>query len=579
MDIRRTILWMIFSFSLLLLWNNWQVYQGQPSLFSLTPPAAEKAKTASAPTPAPHPSGSTTVPAGAAQNAPGGVGAPAALAAGQKVHVKTDVFDLTFDTLGAQLVQADLLGYRNQEATTGILPWFKGLMGKAPPKDAHGAMYLLNDQPGDMYVAQTGLVGAPAGATYPTHLTPFTLVGSGPVVKGNTTEVSFEATSDQVRVVKTFILTQGSYDIRVRNDIYNLGDQPIDPSLYLQLTRDGHEPSNTTGFYSTFTGAAVYSAEDKFQKVKFDEITKGKASYITQADNGWIGIVQHYFASAWVPKQGVVRTNQALALPDGLFAVRSIEAVGSIAPGAQKSVESQLWVGPQDQLAMSAVAPGLDVVVDYGWVTIIAKPMFKFMIWLHSLVGNWGWTIVLLTLLIKLVFYPLSAASYRSMAKMKLVSPRMQHLKEKFGDDKAKLNAAMMEMYRTEKINPLGGCLPMVVQIPVFIALYWVLLGSVEMRGAPWILWIHDLSVADPWFILPAFMMLTMFLQIKLNPTPPDPTQAKIMMIMPLVFGGMMFLFPAGLVLYWCVNNTVSIIQQRVIMHRLDREKAASASS
>ncbi|MGB6008400.1 membrane protein insertase YidC [Castellaniella sp.] len=577
MDIRRTILWMIFSFSLLLLWNNWQVYQGQPSLFSLTPPAAETAKTADKAAP----TDSKDVPSAAAQGAAGQTTVPSSDAApvGQPVHVKTGVYDLTFDTLGAQLVRAELLDYKNQEATTGIIPWFKGLMGHKPPQDAGDAMFLLNDQPGDMYVAQTGLVGAPQGQSYPTHLTPFALVGDGPVVKGDTTEVSFEATAGQVRVVKTFILSHNGYDIRVRNDITNLGDQPVDPSLYLQLTRDGHEPSNTTGFYSTFTGPVVYSAEDKFQKVKFDEITKNKASYIRQADNGWVGMVQHYFATAWVPQQGVVRTNQALALPGNLFAIRTIESVGAIAPGASKSVESQLWVGPQDQRAMSTVAPGLDLVVDYGWVTIIAKPMFKFMIWLHGLVGNWGWTIVLLTLLIKLVFYPLSAASYRSMAKMKLVAPRMKHLKEKFGDDKAKLNAAMMEMYRTEKINPLGGCLPMVVQIPVFIALYWVLLGSVEMRGAPWLLWIHDLSVSDPWFILPAFMMLTMFLQIKLNPTPPDPMQARIMMIMPLVFGGMMFLFPAGLVLYWCVNNTVSIIQQRVIMNRLDREKAASASS
>ncbi len=225
---------------------------------------------------------------------------------------------------------------------------------------------------------------------------------------------------------------------------------------------------------------------------------------------------------------------------------------------------------------MSDLAPGLDLVVDYGFLTIISKPLFKLMTWLHAALGNWGWTIVALTLLIKLVFYPLSAASYRSMAKMKQVTPRLQALREKFGGDKAKLNAAMMEMYRTEKINPLGGCLPMVVQIPVFIALYWVLLGSVEMRGAPWILWIHDLSVRDPWFILPAFMMATMFLQIKLNPTPPDPTQAKIMMVMPLVFGGMMFFFPAGLVLYWCVNNAVSIAQQRYIMYRLDKETVAA---
>ncbi|WP_103035456.1 membrane protein insertase YidC [Castellaniella caeni] len=578
MDIRRTILWMIFSFSLLLLWNNWQVYQGQPSLFSLTPPAATEKAAPSTAAAADHAAPANVPAVGQAQGA-SQAPAAAAPAQGEMVHVKTGVYDLTFDTLGAQLVRAELLDYKNQDATTGILPWFKRLMGKQPPPDAGSAMYLLNDQPGDMYVAQTGLVGAPAGSGYPTHLTPFTVVGAGPVVKGDTTEIAFEATAGDVRVVKTFVLSHDGYDIQVRNDITNLGDQAINPSVYLQLTRDGHEPVNTTGFYSTFTGAAVYSQEDKFQKVKFDEITKNKASYIQQADNGWVGMVQHYFASAWVPKQGVVRTNQALALPDGLFAIRTIEPVGSIAPGASKSVDAQLWVGPQDQRAMSKVAPGLDLVVDYGWVTIIAKPMFKFMIWLHGLVGNWGWTIVLLTLLIKLVFYPLSAASYRSMAKMKLVTPRMQHLKEKFGDDKAKLNAAMMEMYRTEKINPLGGCLPMVVQIPVFIALYWVLLGSVEMRGAPWIFWIHDLSVSDPWFILPAFMMLTMFLQIKLNPTPPDPTQAKIMMIMPLVFGGMMFLFPAGLVLYWCVNNTVSIVQQRVIMHRLDQEKAAAASS
>ena len=553
MDIRRTILWVIFSFSLLLLWNNWQVHQGQPSLFSMTPPATEPAKTAAATDSTPagvpaaesHPGTPTTVP-----------GTPADTE-GQKVHVKTDVYDLTFDTIGAQLVQANLVKYRS-------------LSGDDSP------MYLLNDQPGEMYVAQTGVVGAPQGSGYPTHLTPFSLVTPEPVVKGDTTEISFEATAGQVKVVKTFIVPNDGYDIRVRHDIVNQGDQPIDPSLYLQLTRDGNDPPNTSGFYSTFTGVAVYSEDDKFQKVKFDDIAKGKGTYAKQADNGWVGIVQHYFATAWVPPQGTARTNQALRLADNLYAIRTIEQVGTIAPGAQRSVESSLWVGPQDQKAMSAVAPGLELVVDYGWVTIIAKPMFKFMTWLHTIVGNWGWTIVLLTLLIKAIFYPLSAASYRSMAKMKLVAPRLQHLKEKFGDDKAKLNAAMMEMYRTEKINPLGGCLPMVVQIPVFIALYWVLLGSVEMRGAPWILWIQDLSIRDPWFILPAIMMGTMFLQIKLNPTPPDPTQAKIMMIMPLVFGGMMFFFPAGLVLYWCVNNSVSIAQQRFIMHKLAQETAAA---
>ncbi|HWL29791.1 MAG TPA: membrane protein insertase YidC, partial [Burkholderiaceae bacterium] len=380
-----------------------------------------------------------------------------------------------------------------------------------------------------------------------------------------------------VKVVKTYTLNEDEYAIRVQHDIYNLGTSPVSPSVYLQLARDGNDPPDTSSFYSTFTGPALYSAEDKFQKITFSDIDKGKSNYVKQADNGWIGIVQHYFATAWVPEQGKVRHNEALRLSDNLYAIRTIEAAGTIQPGQHLTVDADLWVGPQDQKAMSELAPGLELVVDYGWLTIIAKPLFKIMTWLYALLGNWGWTIVALTLLIKLVFYPLSAASYRSMAKMKQVTPRLQSLREKFGDDKAKLNAAMMEMYRTEKINPLGGCLPMVVQIPVFIALYWVLLGSVEMRGAPWIGWITDLSARDPWFILPAFMMATMFLQIKLNPTPPDPTQAKIMMVMPLVFGGMMFLFPAGLVLYWCVNNSVSIAQQRYIMHKLDKETKAAA--
>ncbi len=561
MDIRRTILWMIFSFSLLLLWNNWQVHNGKPSLFGGTPPATQTAGQAQTPA-APADTSVPTAPAGtpgapaAATGAtvPGGTDKPASTS--EQVHVKTDVFDLTFDTTGAQLVKAELLKYAGPEGSTG-------------------PMVLLDNSASLVYLAQSGVIGAPAGASYPTHLTPFKLVSKD--VSGDTLNVVFESESDGVKVVKTYTLHEGRYDIQVRHDIYNLSAQPVNPALYLQLVRDGNDPPDTSSFYSTFTGPALYSAEEKFQKISFSDIDKGKGGYTKEANNGWIGMVQHYFASAWVPTENAVRHNEALRLGDNLYAIRSIESVGTIEPGQHKVVESDLWVGPQDQKAMSALAPGLELVVDYGWLTIIAKPLFKIMTWLHAVLGNWGWTIVALTLLIKLVFYPLSAASYRSMAKMKQVTPRMQALREKFGDDKAKLNAAMMEMYRTEKINPLGGCLPMVVQIPVFISLYWVLLGSVEMRGAPWILWIHDLSARDPWFILPAFMMATMFLQIKLNPTPPDPTQAKIMMIMPLVFGGMMFLFPAGLVLYWCVNNAVSIAQQRYIMHKLDKETAAAA--
>jgi YidC/Oxa1 family membrane protein insertase len=548
---------MIFSFSLLLLWNNWQIHNGKPSLFG-APPAASTSET-----PAAANNATPSVP-----SAPAATAAPASTVPGaatpvptrsEEVVITTDVLRLTFDTMGAQLVRAELLKY----PATG-----------QPDKPT----VLLDRSAGLNYVVQTGVVGAPSGQSFPTHQTPFRLVSQERELTGDNLVVTFEGESGGVKVTKTFTLHRGRYDIDVRHDLANVGAAPVAPSLYLQIERDGNDPADTSSFYHTFTGFAVYSEQDKFQKSTFSDIQKKKASYIKQADNGWIAVVQHYFATAWVPPQGKPRTNELLEVQPNLYAGRSIEAVGEIAPGAAARVDSHLWVGPQDQKAMAALAPGLELVVDYGWLTIIAKPLFTLMTWLHSILGNWGWTIVALTVLIKAVFYPLAAASYRSMARMKQVAPRLQALKEKYGDDKQKLNAAMMEMYRTEKINPLGGCLPMVVQIPVFISLYWVLLASVEMRGAPWILWVHDLSVRDPFFILPAIMMATMFLQIKLNPTPPDPIQAKVMMIMPLVFGGMMFFFPAGLVLYWCVNNILSIAQQWSITRAIQKKSEVAAN-
>ncbi|MFG0232374.1 membrane protein insertase YidC [Achromobacter sp. 413638] len=563
MDIRRTVLWMIFSFSLLLLWNNWQIHNGKPSLFGGPAPAAatadgqQQAAAGNNATPSVPNAPANATPSAPTSAVPGS--AAAAPARSEEVVVTTDVLRLTFDTMGAQLVRAELLKY----PATG---------------QADKPTVLLDRSAGLNYVAQTGVVGAPDGQSFPTHQTPFRVVSTERQLSGDSLVVAFEGESGGLKVTKTFTLHRGRYDIDVRHDLANVGAAAVKPSLYLQLERDGNDPADTSSFYHTFTGIAVYSEQDKFQKMTFSDIEKKKANYIKQADNGWIAIVQHYFATAWVPPQGKPRNNEVVEVQKNLYAARSIEAVGEIAPGTASRVDSHLWVGPQDQKAMAALAPGLELVVDYGWLTIIAKPLFTLMTWLHSLLGNWGWTIVALTVLIKALFYPLASASYRSMARMKQVAPRLQALKEKYGDDKQKLNAAMMEMYRTEKINPLGGCLPMVVQIPVFISLYWVLLASVEMRGAPWILWVHDLSIRDPFFILPAIMMATMFLQIKLNPTPPDPVQAKVMMIMPLVFGGMMFFFPAGLVLYWCVNNTLSILQQWSITRAIQRKTEAAAS-
>lgn len=547
----------------MLLWNNWQIHNGKPSLFGGPAPAAatadgqQQAAAGNNATPSVPNAPANATPSAPTSAVPGS--AAAAPARSEEVVVTTDVLRLTFDTMGAQLVRAELLKY----PATG---------------QADKPTVLLDRSAGLNYVAQTGVVGAPDGQSFPTHQTPFRVVSTERQLSGDSLVVAFEGESGGLKVTKTFTLHRGRYDIDVRHDLANVGAAAVKPSLYLQLERDGNDPADTSSFYHTFTGIAVYSEQDKFQKMTFSDIEKKKANYIKQADNGWIAIVQHYFATAWVPPQGKPRNNEVVEVQKNLYAARSIEAVGEIAPGAASRVDSHLWVGPQDQKAMAALAPGLELVVDYGWLTIIAKPLFTLMTWLHSLLGNWGWTIVALTVLIKALFYPLASASYRSMARMKQVAPRLQALKEKYGDDKQKLNAAMMEMYRTEKINLPGGCLPMVVQIPVFISLYWVLLASVEMRGAPWILWVHDLSIRDPFFILPAIMMATMFLQIKLNPTPPDPVQAKVMMIMPLVFGGMMFFFPAGLVLYWCVNNTLSILQQWSITRAIQRKTEAAAS-
>jgi YidC/Oxa1 family membrane protein insertase len=561
MDIRRTILLMIFSFSLLMLWNNWQVHQGNPPLFGAqTPTAKPKAESTDAASPASNagvPAAPTTTSAPAASNVATVPGlAPAASTASQTVVFKTDVLALTFDLQGAQLIRTDLLAFPSVS-------------------DPLKPFTLLERVAGHTYVVQSGLTGAPAGVAFPNHLAPFVLETDARELKGDGLVIKFASTSGDVKLTKTFTLKRGSYAVNVSHHIENLSAQAINPSVYLQITRDGSDPAGTSSAPSflsgpaNFVGAAIYSEQENFQKVTFTEVEKRKASYVKQADNGWFAFVQHYFVTAWVPQQGKVRTYDMTELEKNLYAIRSIEPAGTVAPSSSLTLTSKLWVGPQDQTALEALAPGLELVVDYGLLTIIAKPVFALMTWIFSLIGNWGWTIVLLTVLIKAAFYPLSAASYRSMAKMKMVAPRLQALKEKFGDDRQKLNTAMMEMYRTEKINPLGGCLPIVIQIPVFISLYYVLGSSVELRGAPWVLWVHDLSVQDPYFILPAIMMATMFLQMRLNPTPPDPVQAKVMMFMPLVFGGMMFFFPSGLVLYWCVNNILSIAQQWYITQKM----------
>jgi YidC/Oxa1 family membrane protein insertase len=375
---------------------------------------------------------------------------------------------------------------------------------------------------------------------------------------------------DGVKLVKTYTLRRGAYAIGVQHQVVNTSGAAIKPQLYLQLVRDGNSAPGASTFYSTFTGPAFYTSAKKYQKITFKDINKGDPSFQTSSPDGYVAMVQHYFASAWIPVgDGVTHENFARKLGDNLYAAGMLVPLGSIAPGSNQTVNDTLFIGPQLEKALAATAPGLDLVKDYGWVTILARPLYWLLDEIHHFIGNWGWSIVVLVLLIKLVLFWPSAKGYASMARMKAINPRLMDLRENFKDDPAQMQREMMRIYREEKVNPLGGCLPMIIPVPIFIALYWVLLSSVEMRGAPWLGWIHDLSVRDPYFILPIIMTLATTLQTALNPAPPDPMQAKMMWFMPLIFSVMFFFFPAGLVIYYVTNNLLSIAQQWFINHRM----------
>ena len=557
-DIRRTILWVIFGFSMVLLWDQWQVFNGhKPTFF----PGATTAVKTIAPVSVPLAT-SSSVPVGSpsAVLAPVGVaalpaGAPALTgqATKERLVVTTDVFTLTFDTEGGSLVHSSF----NK---------FKDITDKS------SGFVLLDESSNRVYVAQTGLIASSPGAALPTHKTLMTVVPGERTLKDgqNELQVRFESAEvGGVKLVKTYTLKRGAYDIDVRHDVINNGTTTVSPQLYLQLVRDGNRPVGESSFYSTFTGPAVYTEAKKYQKIEFKDIEKGKVDVEKQATNGYVAMVQHYFASAWILGDGIKRDLFERKVDNNLYAVGMITSLDAIAPGTTKSIESKLFVGPQQEKTLEALAPGLELVKDYGWLTILAKPLYWLLDKLHGFIQNWGWSIVALVLLLKIAFYWLNAKAYSSMAKMKAINPKIMEMRERLKDKPQEMQQAMMKIYKEEKVNPMGGCFPIMIQIPVFIALYWVLLSSVEMRGAPWILWIKDLSAPDPFFILPVVMTLTTMLQTALNPAPPDPMQAKLMWFMPLVFSVMFFFFPAGLVMYWITNNILSIAQQWVINTRM----------
>ena len=559
MDIKRTLLWAVLTISGLMLYNNWLLYDGQQALFGPTPltpnvskPLEPKETQTGAPAVANPATPQTPATPPSAADLPKQAGLPQPqqgpsigvtnLTTGEKHSIKNDVLELEISTTGASVINAKLL------KQLGI--------DKKP-------ITLLQITPQNQYFVRSGLISATSN-DLPNHTATFVLSKNGRAENKNL--ISFVSEKGGVRLEKTYFLSDGSYVVEVEHRITQISTQgAANPLvLYSELVRDGTAVSDSE-FYSTFTGPALYTDKEKFTKIDFSDIEKNKANIprqIPAGEPGWVAMVQHYFASAWLPSDKTVRDVYVGKVEQNLYRIGLQTPLNPLAAGASHIEKTRLFIGPQEETLLEKIAPGFDLIKDYGYLTVIAKPIFWLLEQIHSYVANWGWAIVILTLLIKLLFFPLSAASYKSMARMKEVQPRLMTLREQLKGDPQKLNRAMMDLYKQEKINPLGGCLPVVVQIPVFIALYWVLLSSVEMRNAPWILWINDLSVPDRFYILPVIMAVSMYVQVKLNPTPPDPLQAKIMMWMPIVFSVMFFFFPAGLVLYWVVNNILSIAQQ-----------------
>ena len=567
-DIRRTILWVVFSMSLFLIWDAWNKHNGQPSFFG-PPHVSKPAPAGPAPGAAPG-----AVPTASAVPVPSAVGtapgvasvAPAVPTGGapvpaEKVTITTDVVKATLNSIGGSLDRVELLKELNQfDHTQNVV--------------------LLDQSAHRLYVAQTGLVPPAGGAGLPNHHTPMAIVpGERTLQPGqNELQVKFEsAVVGGVKLVKTYTFRRGDYLIDVKHEVVNESTAPVNPRLYLQLVRDGNAPEGESSFYFTFTGPAIYTEGAKFKKIAFKDIEKhkpeDKPDHVTTADDGWIAMVQHYFATAWlVDKPGgppQPREYYSGKVDTNTYSVGMFLPVGEIAPAASRTLDARLFIGPQEENKLAALAPGLELVKDYGWFTILAKPLFWLLTQLHKLIGNWGWSIVGLVVLLKIAFFWLNATAYRSMAKMKAINPKIMEMRERLKDKPQQMQQEMMRIYREEKVNPLGGCLPIVAQMPFFIALYWVLLSSVEMRQAPWIGWITDLSAKDPYFILPILMTATSVFQVWLNPKPPDPVQAKMMWIMPLIFSVMFFVFPAGLVLYWLTNNILSITQQWLINKKL----------
>jgi len=545
MDLQRLFLFLIFTFSLVLVWDGWQRYQHPEQHIQESAPINKDLPLQQAVLPAS--TGQTTI---AQQTVP--------ISVGKTIRVNTDLLEVEISTIGGDISRLSFLKQPDSlDKSKPLVLFHRG-------EGTHN------------YVAQSGLLGA----NLPNHNSQFVSDHDQYELSGNADQIQVRLQAKDesaLKVTKVITFYKGSYLVDIAYEMENPGKQSVNASSYFQLVRDSVAPKGSIKFMPTYTGAAVYTDKEKFKKVEFSAIEKGKTEYPKQADDGWIGILQHYFVAAWLPKEKSSREYFTRKLEGDSYSVGVILPAITIEPKQKAVVSSKLYAGPAES-NLDKIAPGLGLTVDYGWLTIISTPLFWVMSQFFSWTHNWGVSIILLTLMIKLLFFPLSATSYRSMAKMRVVAPKLEKIKQQYADDREQLNRAMMDLYKTEKINPLGGCLPVLVQIPVFIALYWAILASVELRYAPFFGWITDLSAADPYYILPVIMGASMIVQMRLNPKPPDPLQAKVMQIMPIAFSVMFFFFPAGLVLYSIVNNVLSIAQQWFITRTAEAESKGVAA-
>ena len=549
MDNQRLFLFVALSFVVLLLWQSWMEDYGP------APQTAEQETVTATTTDTADVADAEDIPGAPADIAPQASALPETellKSSQQYIEVETDLFKIRIDTTGGDLRQADLLAY---PAT---------MEPDSPP------FRLLNDSLPNLFVIQSGL-RASVG-TEPTHHVVYTpeqthyrMADSADVLQVPMVWRSPEG----VEVIKRYTFHRGSYVIDMEHEVRNGSDQDWHGRQYRQLQRTQVAETGQSTFIYTYMGGVIYSPEEKYEKIKFDDMLD--ADLDRTISNGWAAMLQHYFLGALIPARDEADRYYTKTLSSARYVIGLISPGRTVPAGDSTVYETRIFIGPKLQDEMKQAAPGLELTVDYGLLTVLAQPVFWLLKTIHNLVGNWGWSIIFVTMLIKLAFYKLSETSYKSMANMRKLAPRLKTMKERYGDDRQKMNKAMMELYKKEKINPLGGCLPIAVQIPVFISLYWVLLESVELRQAPFALWITDMSSPDPYYILPLLMGVTMLIQQKLNPAPMDPIQAKVMMALPVVFTVFFAFFPSGLVLYWVVNNTLSIAQQWVITRRIER--------